>query len=257
MTKKRVGMIVAMLWAILPLIGQGSALYKPFIPDEYGKHDYEVSSRSIEHGDVVLLVREVKGIADRGDSPRLCRAWFEVVKGKQQIFKRYFDDIDAVGFSYGLFIPKTQPPSPFFAVVKNGDYDGRLFLVHKGGKVFDVLGGRYFMTQDKRYLFSEYVSDGAGLTVFDLHANRVVFSSQKLPYIHQWYVKDGEYFFTESEWASASGGPREKERVAHFYDFETNRIVEKNIESSEVKRAKTIEYDFNPREYEDCSVAGK
>jgi hypothetical protein len=45
------------------------------------------------------------------------------------IFKKYFDDIDAVAFSYGLFIPNVQPPAPYFAVVKNEDYDGPLYLL--------------------------------------------------------------------------------------------------------------------------------
>jgi hypothetical protein len=36
----------------------------------------------------------------------------------------------------------------------------RLSIVNEDGKVDDFMGGFYFITNDKRYLFSQYVSDG-------------------------------------------------------------------------------------------------
>jgi hypothetical protein len=180
-------------------------------------------------------------------SPHTCRAWLEVTKAKQALFRKYYDDIDAVGFSYGLFVPKVQPPPPFFAVVKIGEYDGRLFLVHKDGKVFDLIGGFYFISENKRYLFSRYASDISGLAVFDLQRGDIVFSSDNLPeYQHRWYIEKGTYFFTASEWYGHG--------VAYIYDFKSHKIIEKEINSAELAASKPVAFDFDPTKCEDCKV---
>ena len=161
--------------------------------------NFAISKKDIKHGDVVIRIFEQKRIRDFENSPHSCRTWFEVIKQNNVIFKKNYDDIDAVGFSYGIFVPKAQPPSHYFSIVKEGDYDGRLFLIRTDGKVFDLMGGFYFFSKDKRYLFSEYSSDMEGLEVFDLKAGKVVFSSNNYPSVHQWYEKDGAIFYT-SEW---------------------------------------------------------
>jgi hypothetical protein len=117
------------------------------------------------------------------------------------------------------------------------------------------MGGFYFITENKRYIFSDYASDTSGLVVFDLQAGRVVFSSDSLPaYQHLWYIKDYEYFFTASEWPNNSGIAQEKEGIAYFYDFISHKITERNISTSELAASRPVAYDFDPREYEDCQV---
>jgi len=256
MKKTNIGIFVSILSLLLPLMSAGAEPYKPFIAKQYSPDDFKISQAEFRNGDAVIRIIEAKKISKNHDEPPYtCRAWLDVMKSKETVFRRYFDDIDAVGFSYGLFIPAVQPPSPFFAVVKNGDYDGRLFLVRKDGKVFDLVGGFYFISENKRYLFSHYSSDISGLAVFDLQGGRVVFSSDKLPaYQHQWYIKKGSYFFTASEWLGSSGMPREKEGVAYFYDFKSHKIIEKRISSAELAASKPFAYDFDPRECEDCKI---
>lgn len=254
--KTNIGIFVSILGLLLPLMSDGAEPYKPFIAKQYSPDDFKISQAEFRNGDAVIRIIQAKKISKKYDKPPYtCRAWLDVMRGKQTMFRRYFDDIDAVGFSYGLFVPEVQPPPPFFAVVKNGDYDGRLFLVHKDGKVFELVGGFYFISENKRYLFSHYASDTSGLAVFDLQEGRVVFSSDKLPvYQHQWYIRKSSYFFTASEWLGSSGMPREKEGVAYFYDFESHEIIEKKITSTELAASKSVAYDFDPRECEDCKV---
>jgi hypothetical protein len=237
-------------------MSDGAEPYKPFIASQYSSKEFKISQGEFRNGNVLIRIIEAKKTSRNYDKPPyVCRAWLDVWKAKQTIFRRYYDNIDAVGFSYGLFVPEVQPPPPFFAVVKNGDYDGRLFLVHKDGKVFDLIGGFYFISENKRYLFSHYASDTSGLAVFDLQGGHVVFSSDKLPaYQHQWYIKKGSYFFTASEWSGSSGMPREKEGVAYFYDFESHEIIEKGVSSAELAASKPVAFDFDPRECEDCNV---
>ena len=256
MNNIKITILTAILLLVLPLISGPSEQYKTFISKEYDPNDFNISQAEFRNGNVLIRIIEAKKISKKYDEPpHLCRAWLDVQKANETIFQKYFDDIDAVGFSYGLFVPKAQPPSPYFVVVKNGDYDGRLFIVCKDGRVFNLLGGFYFISKDKRYLFSEYASDARGLAVFDLQNGRVVFSSEKLPaYMHQWYEKDGKYFFTEAEWNNGPGIAHEKEDVAYFYDFKTNKIIEKRIETSYLATSKPVKYDFDPREYEDCAA---
>jgi len=231
--------------------------YRPFVSEQYSQNDFKISQAEYRNGNTMIRIIEAKKISKMYDKPpSLCRAWLDVVKAKQPIFKRYFHDINAVGFSFGLFVPETQPPSPYFAVVKNGDYDGRLFLVHEEGEVFDLIGGFYFISDNMRYLFSHYASDASGLAVFDLQEGRVVFSSDKLPaHQHQWYVTNGgSYYFTASEWLEGSGRPHEKEGVAYFYDLRSHKIIKQNIAKQDIMASKPVLYDFDPRDCDDCKI---
>jgi len=58
-----------------------------------------------------------------------------------------------------LFLPKQQPSCEYLVAVKEGDYDGRQLLVDKDGSTHDLLGGVFFLTEDRRFLVSEYSSD--------------------------------------------------------------------------------------------------
>lgn len=226
---------------------------RPFVANDYPSEQFQVSATEIKNGNIKINIRQAKKTKDFEQSPHSCRAWLDVEKSANTIFSSYYDDIDAVGFSYGLFVPKAQPKSPYLAVVKNGDYNGRLFLLRSDGKVHDLLGGFYFFAKDKRYVFSEYASDTSGLRVFDLIAGEVVFSSEKLPYIHQWYEKNGTYFFTETEWRDNSGRATEKAGTVHIFDFKLKKLVEKKVSRAYFEKAKVVEWDFDPRKYEDCT----
>jgi hypothetical protein len=192
-------MLSSLFPRLLPVLANESDKYRPFNKKEYDKNEFDVSSVSLRHGDITLEVHDVK----RREKPRkepvhFCRAWVNVKKGDKSMYRKYYDDIEPVGFSYGIIVPQIQPPAPYFAAVKNGDYDGRLFLVnYKNGKVMDLMGGFYFITKDKRYLFSEYASDGNGLEIIDLNKCVVIYSTEKLPCeIMGWYEKKGIYIFT-------------------------------------------------------------
>jgi hypothetical protein len=249
--KTDICILIGIFGVLLPLICGGTEPYKTFIASQYSSKEFKISQAEFRNGNVLIRIIEVKKVSRIYDKPHkpphTCRAWLEVTRAKQTIFKRYFDDIDAVGGSYGLFVPDVQPPAPFFAIVKAGDYNGRLFLVDRDGKVFDLIGGPYFISQNKRYLFSQYDSDISGLAVFDLQRGHVVFSSDKLPeYQHQWYIEKRSYFFTASEWYGHG--------VAYFYDFKSHKIIEKETSSAELVASKPVKFDFDPTECEDCKV---
>ena len=246
--------LAGILVLILPQFSVGAISYEPFVVSQYDPEKFKISKVEIRNGNSLIRLIAAKNVSEKHDKPPyLCRAWFDVIKANQTIFSKFFDDIDAVGFSFGLFIPKLQPPPPYFAVVKNGDYDGRLFLVNENGEVFDLIGGFYFISENKKFLFSHYASDTSGLAVFDLLEGLVVFSSDRLPaYQHQWYKYDDSYFFTASEWLDSSGMPDEKKNVGYFYDFTSQEIVEKIMTRAELGASEPIKFDFDPRDYDNC-----
>jgi len=252
MNNKIITAIGMLLLIFSPTVSNGGDSYKPYVQKQYSINDFSITHSDFHHGNVVIKIIQAKKKADKyNEPPYLCRAWLDVSKAKNRIYQKYFDDIDAVGFSYGLFVPKIQPPSPYFAVVKNGDYDGKLFLVRKDGKVFDLMGGFFFITKNRRYLFSEYASDTTGLAVFDLRNGRVVFSSMELPAeMSHWYEKKGEYYFT----AEPDSYNVPDKIIAYFYDFSANKIIERTISGAELADSIPVTYDFDPREYENCTT---
>lgn len=256
MKKINIRILVSILALFLPLISDGAELYKPFIQRQYSPKEFKISQGEFRNGNIIIRIVEAKKKPEGQQTPpHICRAWLEVNKSNQTLFRKYYGDIDPVGYSYGLFVPENQPPRPFFAIVKQGDYDGRLFLVHKDGKVWDLMGGSYFISKNKRYLFSLYASDISGLAVFDLKERRVVFSSDKMPeYPYQWYTIKGAYFFTAYEWLGTSGTPSEKKGVGYFYDFKSHRIIDKAISRAELAASKPVAFDFEPKECEDCKI---
>ncbi len=129
-----------------------------------------------------------------------CRAWIKVVKNDSVINQVYFNNLDSTKNCTSLFLPEPQPSADFFMMVKYGDNDGRTIVIDKRGKIFNMIGGRYFITKDNRFLFSPWVSLEKGLAVFDFKTGRVVFNNNDLGVeLADWYFQDGRYFSLDQE----------------------------------------------------------
>jgi hypothetical protein len=88
-----------------------------------------------------------------------------------KIYKR----IEAQGGLAAVLVPIQQPSKDYFVLVKFGDYDGNILLVDHVGMIRTIRGGNFFITDDQRYLVSPYDSDCAGLTVFDLKEDSLIY----------------------------------------------------------------------------------
>jgi hypothetical protein len=122
--------------------------------------------------------------------------------------------------------PRTAASADFFVAVKDGDYDGRLFVVSKDGEVADLIGGSYFITADHEFLVSEYSSDLHAIVVFDLGENRKVLESRNIAEIDTWYRDDAGYFFTEY------GKPGHADRL----DFASGRLNKIRVTHANITR---------------------
>ena len=176
----------------------GKEVFRPFDAAEYDPKVFRVTARDIQHGQAMIRIVQARKVARHKGPPRICRAWLTVDVGGQAVYQRYFSDIDSVGAAFGLFVPTRQVPAPYFAIAKLGDYDGRLFLIHQDGRVLDIEGGFYIVSEDRRLIFSQYASDVPKVVVFDVAAGAPLFVARDLPQIQDWYLVDGNYVFTES-----------------------------------------------------------
>jgi hypothetical protein len=228
----------------LTSIGQQATQTKVFRPADYPAAKFQVTRRDFPHGDVTIRVIEVKNLGYTM-APDECRAWLEVRKGSALLRQFYYPDIRPVGNSFGIFLPKQQPLEDYFAAIKEGDYDGRLLLVGKDGATHDLPGGYFFLTEDRRFLVSEYISDLYTIAVFDLKNGLKALEARDLPEIGHWYRDDSGYFFMEY------GKPGHAERL----DVENNRFIKIRVTPDDVAKAHKVRYDFAPGDkMKDCTA---
>jgi len=231
--------------------------FRPFEKGEYESGDFDVTTRTYPHGKVKVKITQAKRLGSRtGEAPYACRAWMEVFEGKSRTWQAYFDDISPSGFSYGLSVPLKQPSPEYLAVVKNGDFDGRLFLIDRKGTVTDLPGGFYFVSFDRRYLYSEYAADTQEVVVFDLLFGKTVLDTKTadgtlLPGdIYDWYHDDKKFYFTIVKPEGAGKGVVQEERRS-IYEVKLNPpgIVKVPADFSALHHKK---WDFDPRTFKDC-----
>lgn len=83
------------------------------------------------------------------------------------------------------------------------------------------MGGTFYVSVNRQYLFADYNSDLSGLTVYDLNQKLILFSGTIAPYLGDWYYKDGKYF--AETWNSATD-KIDSNQIA-MYDFTKNKLT--------------------------------
>jgi hypothetical protein len=237
--------------------GDEPAGYRPFDRAEYESGDFDVTTHTYSHGKIRVKLIQAKRLGPRsGEPPYACRAWLEVFDGKNRIWEHYFDDMSPSGFSYGLSVPQKQPSPDYFAVVKNGDFDGRLFLIDRKGTVTDLPGGFYFVSFDRRYLYSEYAAEIQEFVVFDLLFGKIVLDtktadSSPLPGdIYDWYHDGRKFYFTIVKPGVAGKGLVQEDRRS-VYEVKLNPPGIARV-TADFSRLHHKKWDFDPRTFKDC-----
>jgi hypothetical protein len=245
-----------LIFAASIAVGQRAAKRSlPFRPADYPRSEFRVTQSLHSLGAVNIQIIQAERREPGAHAPGYCRAWVKISRGEIAASSVFYDynDLEPVGYSYGVFVPQKQPSPDYFVVVKEGDYNGRLLLVDGSGRVTDILGGSFFIAS-ARFLVSEYASDSSGLAVFDLMAHKLLMQSTDVPYVQNWYRDSKGYFFTESEWSGASGRPHEKPGVACRLELEKGQIAKIDISPPTLKSARRITEDFDPTQYADCTA---
>jgi hypothetical protein len=256
MTDRRAASLVVVIVALAATVsgGQSSAKRNPaFNPADYPKSEFLVTQTVHTFGAVKIRIIHAKRRKEVETPPSFCRAWVDITRGESLLRRLFYNDFEPVGYSYGVFVPAKQPSPDYFVLVKEGDYDGHLLLVNGSGKITDTLGGRFFVTADRRFLVSEYASDLAGLAVYDLAQGRLILHSTDVAPVQNWYQDREGYFFTESEWSGNSGEAHEKPDLAYGLDLKHVKIIKSSLSPQRLKSASPVKYDFDPRQYDDCT----
>ncbi len=226
-----------------------------FNPNDYSNDSFNLTKKSYPFGNIEIQIIQAKKIKNKKKSPHICRAWLNILKSNKIINQKFYNDIEAVGAEFGLFVPEKQPFENHFIVIKIGDYDGRLFLINKEGAVLDYRGGKFFITDDNKYLVCQYDSDKSIITIFDIQKEKFLFEITHIPTIYHLYKSNDKYFFTGTEWLHVSKGlvkasENKKSYYIIDYRFKNKTIKSENIDN--LKDKKKIHFDFNPQEYQNC-----
>jgi hypothetical protein len=216
--------------------------YARFIKRDYDPVLYDISINTYKHGEVLVKIIKVNKkkhiVSDK--------TWLEIYKSNKKLYENYYDESDFDAENGGLFVPKIQPPPPWFAVVKLGSYHGILYLINTKGVVRELIGGSYYISKDSRYLFSEYRSDTSGIAVFDLNEGRQLISSKDVPWCHQWYIINNEYFFTASIYEDSTHEWIERRDEGYFFNTQKMIFIKRNINNALLRNADKVAYCFKP-----------
>jgi len=108
-----------------------------------------------------------------------CSASVKLYVNDSLINQIEYKSIESLGGYSGLFIDKDPVIANNFIITKHGDYDGRTILIKNNGKIEDLPGGIYFLSEDKNLLFSEHLQDCCDeFLIYDLKKEKVIFTSE-------------------------------------------------------------------------------
>jgi hypothetical protein len=197
--------------------------------------NYIVTRNSYHHLSIDIEVSQAKRKYNHGYESPFNVGWIFIKSGNYIIDSLIFPDIKAYGGYAGLYIPENNFSDSLFVIIKRGDYDGRLYLINTKGKVFNFPGGSYFVSKDKKLLFSISELDCRGIDIIDLKTLNSIYSKtclSKNP--DYWFLFDKKYYYTSHEIKDSVyvyEGPN-KGFVSHLRDKRT------------FKSAKKIKLDF-------------
>lgn len=175
-----------------------------------------------------------------------CRTWL-TIKDNNKLIKELAQDADAVGGCSGLFFPASQPNADLIIISKFGDYDGRLYLVNNKGELKNYLGGTLYVSNDNKYLFTNYDSDLSGVSIIDLPKNELIYTGELKQYLADWYFQNGQYFAIVSEDVKVYG-----ETELLIFDFKTKLFTTKRTKEKIDPRDKLKVYN-DYQKAPDCS----
>lgn len=202
--------------------------YKPFKSYDYPSNKYKILTDTASFSKFKIKIIKIHPINNQYTDSTFfyCRVWLTVKQGKKTIIQKYYKSIEPVGGCSGLFIPENQQRKDYFIISKFGDYDGSILILDTTGRITEKIGGSFYISKNRQYLFSNYDSDAEGLTVYDFKNNRVLYSKMEsiLYRLGDWYFQDGMYFAIAYDENSEEKEQQQNIKIATF-DFKRNKLV--------------------------------
>ncbi len=177
----------------------------------------------------------------------LCRSWFRLKQFGKVTNQVFFSNIKPNITCGGIYVPEIQPRKDFFIASKFGDNDGRLILINRMGEIKQYKGGQFYLSNDKRLLFTNHASEENGVTVIDLNAEKVLFEGKVAKPLADWYYQDSRFFATISNDIITNN----KINLMYF-DITSNKPVLQQVTSGYVRRDKAMKLYNSIAEANDC-----
>ncbi len=217
---------------------------------EFKYVDYPASKFNVQIDTFKLgayLIEFIQVTNKDADSQPLCRSWFRLKQFGKVTNQIFFNNIKPNITCAGIYIPEVQPRKDFFLASKFGDNDGRLIVINRMGEIKLLKGGQFYLTNDKRLIFSNHASEENGLTVFDLNTEKVLFEGKVAKPLANWYFQDSRFFATVNNDIIVNN----KINLMYF-DITTNKPVIQQVTSGYVRRDKALKLFNSIAEANDC-----
>lgn len=209
-------------------------VYKDFVAADYANNDYKTKIQSIPFNDMTIKLIKINNKADENENAFYCRAWLKVIRNDSTIDSLYFDNMLAGKGCAGIYMDNSQPDPNHFILTKFGDYDGRTLIINHLGQIRNITGGKYFITRDKRYLFSLYDSDLSGIAVFDFRYDKLTYSNNSFKTkLTDWYFQEGRYFSLDQE-AEEEESESENPNAALFFTIQYYDFIKRTMKTDKL-----------------------
>lgn len=181
---------------------------------------------------------EVKIWNEMEELSSVCQSRLLVMQGDKVLDSLNFSNIDPVGFYYGLYLYK-ELVFNHLLLSKFGDYEGLSIFVNQEGKIFKILGGYMFIDQSNGLVFSNYMSDLNGFSVFDLTLNQEVVRFDNIDLEPLGFYKiDNQYFVSLIDVAN-------QKLIVKSIDLINKKMNLSDLQFSDLK-GQELEFLFQP-----------
>ena len=211
------------------------------------------SEKLIQFYDNDIKIKQCKSTTRPTKPPHICSASITISRKNIIIKKFEYPDIDAVGWWYGVFLPKRQESKDHFILFKYGDYDSRTIIVSKNGKIFDFGGGAYKIIGGRYLITTHHEDDVTGFTFLDLAKNRVIISTDGNERFINLYESEKLYYVKMAKFIKIDN-VRWKEKFLYYkLNLEEGRLIPINQNPNIFKVNNLIKVDLSNINYKiDC-----
>ena len=201
---------------------------------DISKRNYKTTKVIKKLGEIQVVIVQHKNLEESAiDS--YCNAEILIYQNDILIDSLIYKNIEPVGGDYGLKV-YDELFYDCLIISKFGDYEGETIIINKKGKIHKSIGGVISIDNEKGLLFSEFVSDLTGFSVFDIKNFKELISMSEIEERPIDFYKDGErYFFKAIN--------DETENISFWeieFDLERIMVVDFEVELMQDKKLKKL-----------------
>jgi hypothetical protein len=195
------------------------------------KQNYKTTKVIKKLGEIQIVIIQHKNLSESAVDC-YCNAEIMIYRNDILVDSLIYKNIEPVGSDYGLKV-YDEIFYDCLIISKFGDYEGETIIINKNGQIHKSIGGFISIDYEKGLLFSEFISDLTGFSVFDIKNFKELISITEIEERPIDFYKDGDrYFFKaindETENISFWEIEFDLERIM-VVDFEVQLMTDKKL----------------------------